>query len=1062
MEPGDTIAERLHDVISAAKTGEALARVTVVTPGYYSSFYLRRWIADRGLLNVEFTRVEDLADMLAQRAIADHGGKPMTRLKGVELVRAAISVGGSDGVLGGLALNPSFLGALQRTLRELEAEQQGGAEVSFDRLTDRGAVTRAVGEIWDAYRRLKLEHRLYDRTQVAGWAADTVRSRVLDEPWAQLAIGNLVVLAVATPASQYRRLWRSFVKLPGARVLIGVTGDERSDSALSDALQVDVLRPPSLRIYQPDTEAVSAADTRSEVAALVQRIVAAADEGLPFNRIAVYYGNQNYASRVRSALDMAGIPISGQTPDTLLSTSAGRFVNGLLEVASSDLARRAVGDWLATSAVKDPETGVLVSGTEWDRLSRSAHVSRGIARWISQLEHHARARQLRADQIERHGDDDDSEGSRRGMALREEANEARRLLEFMRSLAKELEHPVNWTWTEWANWLKKLLKQYLDRPEGSASAESGERISTVLDRIAELDSLRSPRPDLARFATVVVGDLTEKRSGKKRLGRGVFVAGIRDAAATQFEHVHILGMADGAFPSPDTTDPLLPDHVRTQLNAACGIGLSLSRLRLALRRREFTTALMSGKHATLYWSRSSGPGTNDAGPAQWLVEQVRRRPDADEVQAGDLLRRPGTVPGLSVVEYAAGDAASDIHEYEVASVKRHVETQRRDVSHLLEANVKSGVPAALELEHGRFGSRVSPRLTRWSGDLSSVAGVLPSVSDEHYVLSASRVESFAGCPLRYFFAYILAVDAPVRDQDDIYMAPDRKGTFIHGVLELYLNLRIGDGKPAGEKTLNEAMQTAMAQWLAKEPDSSGRVWEIETGEIRRQLRRWLAAESRLAAEGYQPSDAELSFGRGSHSNDESSMPPLPSLEISLADGVALRFSGVIDRVERHNDGSYYVLDYKTGSPRSYSGINKDPVDHGRHLQLALYSKAIEQFRPAAARPIAGYWFTLDSKQRILPDSEAFDPDAASERLTEVLEVFNTSNGSGHFPPNPGDPGYAGGKRTFSNCTYCEYDRVCPSGSLRDRMLNGHSEDPRLAPYFDLAQDRTDGPAEVTK
>ena len=1055
LEPGEAIAERLHEIITAAKSkyGDALARVTVVTPGFYSNFYLRRWIANRGLLNVEFTRVEDLAELLAQPAIIAHDGKSLTRLKGAELVRAAVAESGSGGVFAGLESNPSFLGALQRTLRELEAEQRDESPVSFDKLPAPSAVTRAVGEIWETYQRLKSGHRLFDRTQVAGWASNAVRSGVLETPWAQLAIGRLVVLAVATPATQYSSLWQALVKLPAATVVVGVTGDERSDAALSKALEMEIPGAVSITSETPVTETVSAADTRSEVAALIQRIVAAAERGVPFNRIAVYYNNSSYASRVRTALEMAGIPVSGQPPETLLATPVGRFANSLLEIASSDLARQTVGDWLATSAVKDPSNGTAITGTEWDRISRAARVSRGIERWNSRLERYAKSRLFRAEQIEQHGDDDDSAGPRKAEAFREEARQSKQLLGFISTLGDDLKHPDSRTWTEWADWLSGLLKRYLDNTEGSASAESAERVSTLLDRIGELDLLRSPRPDLNRFAAVVVRELTETRAGAQKLGRGVFVAIVRDAAATQFEHVHILGMADGAFPSPDTTDPLLPDHVREQLNASCGISLPLSGVRLALRRREFMTALQSGKHATLYWSRSSGPGTNDAGPAQWLVEQVRRRPDAVSVQAGELLRRPESVPGLSVVEYATGDAASDIHEYEIASVKRHVETQKRDVRHLLEDDRGSGVPAALELERGRFGARPFPRLSKWSGDLSSVAGVLPSISGE--VLSASRVESFAGCPLRYFFGYVLAVDAPVRDQDDFHMLPDRKGTFIHGVLELYLNLRLNYGKSPGEKTLDEATRAAMANWLAREPDVAGRVWEIETGEIRRQLRRWLAAERALAAKGFQPSDAELSFGRGAQSTGEPGGSGLPPLEIALADGTALRFSGVIDRVERRDDGSHYVLDYKTGSPRSYSGIGDDPVDRGKHLQLALYSKAIEQFRPADARPIAGYWFVLDSKQRFLPDAETFDPDTASEGLANVLEVLHASNSSGQFPPNPGDRAYAGGKSTFSNCTYCDFDRVCPASSLRERMLNGHSKEPRLATYFDLALDRSD-------
>lgn len=1050
--PDNSLTGRLREVITGAKSSSPLQRITVVTPSYYSSFYLRRWLARNGLINVEFMRIEDLADLLAQDEINANEGRSLTRLEGAELVRQAVSECATSGQLSGplseLASQPSFLTALQKSLGEIEAEK-GTKRVSFERLSDPGEVTGAVGKIWDVYQRLKWDQRLFDRTQVSAWAVGALDSGALNTPAMQLSVGKLVVLAVAAPAAQYRSLWKALAGLPGSRTVTVATGDEKSDALLADLFDLGQGESESYDLPVPD--AVSAADTRSEIAGLVQRIASAAANGVPFNHIAVLYGDPSYAARARSALSLANIPVSGPPQEPMIASPTGRFVSGVLLVISTELSRQEVGDWLATCPVKDPKSGKSISGIEWDRISKTARVTGGIDNWRRQLKHFASSRRFRAEQIEHHGEDAaSSDGAvQTAIAFRNEEATATRLIEFIDQLSEDIKQPGETSsWSAWTDWLKQILDRYLHAPGNSSTSDSAERIVTLLDRIRDLDRLGSSQPDLTRFAAIVTRELSETRAGANNLGKGVFVANIRDAAATRFSHVHILGMADGTFPSPDTADPLLPDHVRNELNSQFGINLALSGVRKELRRRQFLTALMAGEAATLYWSRSSGPGIGQAGPAQWLIEQVRKQPGNEALQAGDLVAEPGRssqperVLGVITVDYGRGDEYSDSHEYTVASVRRHIDQQDPGDRHWLESDVASGIPLALSLERGRYGKS----FTHWSGDLSSPAADVPTVSGE--VLSASRIESFASCPLRYFFGYVLKVEPGVREDVSFHMAPDRRGTFIHAVLETYLNLRITETRPPGDaKTLDEAMSEVIEKWQREEPGAVGRVWELETTEIRRQLRRWLEKEKSLASSGSVPTDAELSFGRRSTTPAEQL---LPAFEITLEDSTVLRFAGVIDRVERNPDGGYYVLDYKTGGPGSYTKLKDDPVDRGRHLQLALYSKAVQQFRSTDHENVAGYWFVMDGKQRIIPRPDEFDPAHAEQRLRDVLESLKQTSEDGHFPPNPGKPSFTRGSSSFENCGYCDFNRVCPASSRRERMLQAHSNDPRLTAYFDLA------------
>jgi ATP-dependent helicase/nuclease subunit B len=1032
---GDLLPDHLHDVVSTAKSGNPLERVTVVTPGFHSSFYLRRWMANRGLLNVEFTRIEDLADTLAEPSIRKHGGRSLTRLEGAELVRAAVDKVHGENSYSLNVSQPSFLVAMQRTLRDIEAQQRNGNKISFDKLVEASEITRFVGKTWDEYQQQKVRHNLYGRTQVAQWACEALRGGALNDQRAKMAIGKLVVLLVAEPAAQYLPLWRDICKQPEAVLVIARTGDVASDESLMALFGVDSQKSGVVTGGPALPDAVSAADVRSEVAGLIQRIATDAGNRVPFNRMAVYFGNREYASRVRSALKLAGIPVSGPPPLPLASTRAGRFVFGVLAIAVNEMSRQGVGDWVATCAVKDPATGQAVTGTEWDRLSSAAKVAKGMDSWRSRLGQLAKSKELRAERIQRSGAEDDGDESSvvTAGALRQEAQSVRSLLAFVERLAIDVDARPRDTWQARTNWLKHLISQYLDVPGEESPDESTDRLTVLLDRIGALDTLSASQPDIKQFAAVVERELSETRAGAQKLGQGVFVASIRDAAATQFERVHVLGMVDGLFPAQDSPDPLLPDAVREQLNLTCGINLPRATERRAAHRRQFLAALLSGRQSTLYWPRAGSTGTGEAGPSHWLIEQLRRRPGGALVQGGDLLRNPGNVDGVSVAEYGRGSEFADVHEYDIASVSRHVALQPERTRHFLESDKESGVPAARELERERFGSV----LTKWSGNVSTAYKLPAAISGQ--VLSASRVEAFARCPLKYFFSYVLAVEAPVEEQDTYYLPPDRRGTLVHAVLEEYLKSRIS-GADAGVKTLDSAMSKIRAEWEAKEPGVKGRVWEIETREIRRLLIRWLTGEAELEQGGWEPEAAEWAFGREDGER---------ALEMKLNDGTVLQFGGVIDRVEKRADGSYYVLDYKTGRPPAAKVLKEDPVNRGKNLQLALYSRAIELLRGNGKPVVAGYWHVLDRKQTITPDVADFDPANAAERLDSVLEVLVESNRSGKFPPNPGIRVQGG----FENCRYCDYDLVCPSSVNRGRMFEAHKDDPNLKTYFDLAESR---------
>jgi hypothetical protein len=75
-----------------------------------------------------------------------------------------------------------------------------------------------------------------------------------------------------------------------------------------------------------------------------------------------------------------------------------------------------------------------------------------------------------------------------------------------------------------------------------------------------------------------------------------------------------------------------------------------------------------------------------------------------------------------------------------------------------------------------------------------------------------------------------------------------------------------------------------------------------------------------------------------------------------------------------------------------------------------------------------------------------DTDAA---LDEVVAGIDAGVRAGCFPQVPG--AYQDHWGTWENCTYCEYDGLCPTG--RDSLAEAKSTDPARAPYRALQADQ---------
>jgi DNA helicase-2/ATP-dependent DNA helicase PcrA len=245
----------------------------------------------------------------------------------------------------------------------------------------------------------------------------------------------------------------------------------------------------------------------------------------------------------------------------------------------------------------------------------------------------------------------------------------------------------------------------------------------------------------------------------------------------------------------------------------------------------------------------------------------------------------------------------------------------------------------------------------------SLKGFIPR-KGEGLVLSASDIETYRSCPLRYKFARVLKIPSA-------QTLGQRFGIAVHQVLERY--------HTAGHDTLAQMMELLEQCWRR------GGFGESEPErELRARARAALGRyHERLAAHEAEPAwfERQFAFKLGPH-----------------------HIRGRVDRVDKLADGAYELIDYKTSRPRAAEQLAHD-------VQLSLYAVGARESWHVDAERLA-YYYVLDDLKVPVP-SACLDPDWIAAVVSEVGEAIKAQR----FEPTPSP----------SVCALCDYRIACPAG-----------------------------------
>ncbi|MFZ1995029.1 MAG: ATP-dependent DNA helicase, partial [Solirubrobacteraceae bacterium] len=256
-------------------------------------------------------------------------------------------------------------------------------------------------------------------------------------------------------------------------------------------------------------------------------------------------------------------------------------------------------------------------------------------------------------------------------------------------------------------------------------------------------------------------------------------------------------------------------------------------------------------------------------------------------------------------------------------------------------------------------------------DEPSLEPFLPRRGDG-VVLSASDIDTYRTCPLKYKFARVFRIpQEPTLHQ--------RFGILVHQVLERY-HAAGKDSKPGpAHPGLPELLGLLEAGW---------RRGGFGDSEEERQLRGKAASALTRYHERFRSEEAE---------------PVWFERQFTFKLGPHL-LRGRVDRVDRMPDGEYELIDYKTGRPKTAAQLVED-------VQLSLYAVgAREAWRLEASRQ--AYYYLLDDQKVAVPADDGDRAEWVQEVATEVAEGILSQG----FEPTP----------SFAACSICDYRLACPA------------------------------------
>ncbi|HUG48949.1 MAG TPA: ATP-dependent DNA helicase [Candidatus Limnocylindria bacterium] len=516
---------------------------------------------------------------------------------------------------------------------------------------------------------------------------------------------------------------------------------------------------------------------------------------------------------------------------------------------------------------------------------------------------------------------------------------------------------------------------------------------TLADFVAYLDVYQA-----------VGGDLDTDVPGRVDV-EGVQLMTVYQAKGLEYEAVAVPRLVEGQFPDTREEQRLIPLELLKQVPPAD--------FAIDEERRLLFVAMTRAK-ARLLLSAVDAPGSR-TGPSRFVGELLGDDAPPDlAVERREPPPQPEVEPGAASEEVAAATTTEQLlklmplpraQERRFALRRRAVEiiglleglsaddhAARASLTQELVSVAEDAAGLAQEARRNGLDPLTLTVLSRHSPAGSTLLELAPLPG----TFSHSQMSTYLDCPLRYAF-------------EKVYRIPsgETRGYFefggtIHQAFETYTRARreaVAAGlPPPGYETLRQAFDTV---WQPRNYEDAQAAQHYRT-RAEPALRRFYDREVASLAEAVA---FEIGF----------------TLELEdPAGGPQVRFYGVIDRIDRHPDGTIEITDYKTGRTKKQADVDADG-------QLSAYALALAM--GAVRDPATGDRLPPASKLTLYftESDQALSTTRTLQQLDEfkatLLATARRIRG-GDFTATPDQ----------WRCGRCDYRLICPSRWGTDRVV----------------------------
>ncbi len=763
-----------------------------------------------------------------------------------------------------------------------------------------------------------------------------------------------------------------------------------------------------------------------EIECIGRRIKSLLLEGVKADQIAVVYRDiSSVAAPIRSAFGEFGIPVKVSADPHLCDSSVGGFLLNLLEALETWERERVVdvliSPWFSPGQGSNPAHVDRIPN-----LSRQANIIAGFKTWNDRLRRLVRSLESTTEDetVKKVPEPQTLEAARALLSrfddladIAQKIPSAASMCGFIEAVEEVIEscgidgavanHPVAAVSHAEGNALR-ILRSLLVRMYGWYEAA---RDDPAVSRDEFVHRLRTALSQ----TTYPYPDSSE----------GIACYGMEGVRGLRFDYVFLGGVNEGEVPRPPATNAIYGEGDIQEL-AGLGIPLDGRKGRADREALLFHHVLEVPRVALTITYRSMTADGKTARPSPFLEDVIELLPGATPeppaaIDSHGFLPQPHDVASLrdlrnvafgAVPEWRQSLAELFLHESEGA----RIEKSRHSPS---DFDVYDG-----ELENDKV-----------------LASLLKRFGRDH-TFSVKQIETYLGCPFRFFFERVLEVEpteAPDEDFD-----PRVQGTVLHDTLQAFHHAF--KGKSIAELDANVAEETMLRKLEEAFQRSSYRIPNVLEGlgeavkmRLHDMLMRYLAHErSPKDKAPWKPEHFEVSFGLPVEDNAD----PLGQSEpfaLNIGDD-KVSFMGRIDRIDLAGE-RFRLVDYKTSSPP-----RKRDILNGNSVQLGLYAMVAESLFKHEKKVCGGACFLRvgynEWREGTMQDGKESQQPDFREVVTNSIGKAIQGIRSGSFPPTPL-------KDRCSNCpahTACRHEsgriarKLGPTGGSLDNAADEDAEE----------------------